>query len=60
MARELHKRGFKNVSNLEGSIFAWANAGLPLENKNGVTKKVHGYDESWGKLLNNSMPKKVD
>ncbi len=31
LAARLMKSGFTNVHNLEGAIFAWANAGLPLE-----------------------------
>lgn len=43
--------GARRVANLEGGIFAWANASRPLVDANGPTTKVHGYDASWGKLL---------
>lgn len=46
-ATRLLEAGFKKVHNLEGSLFAWANEGHPLE---GGTK-VHPYDEEWGKYL---------
>lgn len=49
----LNKHGYKNVSNLYGSIFEWANCGYQLENKNGTpTKKVHTYNKAWSKWVN--------
>lgn len=51
MAQKLKKRGIHNVTNLQGSIFAWANADLPLVNKAGSTLAVHPYDDYWGQLL---------
>ncbi len=51
MAKELKNLGVKNVVNLQGSLFAWANHGLPLVNQSGSTRKVHPYDEYWGRLL---------
>jgi rhodanese-related sulfurtransferase len=56
MANELKKLGITNVKNLEGSIFAWANAGLPLINQSGNTREVHPYDEYWGQLLVTTAP----
>ncbi len=51
VVNELKNLGIKNAVNLEGSIFAWANAGLPLVNQTGSTREVHPYDEYWGQLL---------
>lgn len=51
MANELNNIGVKNVVNLQGSLFAWANDGLPLVNQSGNTHEVHPYDEYWGRLL---------
>lgn len=52
----LRRKGFANVSNLEGSIFEWANAGKPLvqggPQSKTVTDAVHPFDEDWGELLN--------
>ncbi len=56
IARELAQYGVHNVSNMQGSIFAWANEGRELVDENGVTDKVHPYDEHWGKLLDQSIP----
>jgi len=39
------------VYNLEGSIFAWANGGGPLESDGHPVSVVHPYDESWGRYL---------
>jgi rhodanese-related sulfurtransferase len=50
-AQKIQGMGFKNVTNLEGSIFAWANQGRPVFRGGEPTDKVHPYDEQWGKLL---------
>jgi rhodanese-related sulfurtransferase len=39
------------VFNLEGSIFAWANAGYPLLKGGAPCKKVHPYSRAAGKML---------
>ena len=57
MAQELKKMGINDVANFKGSIFAWANADMPLVNKNGSTKTVHPFDEYWGQLLDKGVPK---
>ena len=54
MGEKLIKKGFTNVRNLYGSIFEWANQGLPMENiKNETVPKVHGYNKRWSKWVNN-------
>jgi rhodanese-related sulfurtransferase len=49
--RDIQAMGFKNVTNLEGSIFAWANEGRPVFRGGEPTDKVHPYDKRWGRLL---------
>lgn len=44
--QELQKAGW-DVRNLEGSILAWTLAGLPLENTEGPTKRIHVYGRTW-------------
>ena len=44
--QELQKAGW-DVRNLEGSILAWTLAGLPLENTEGPTKRIHVYGRAW-------------
>ncbi len=51
IAERLEKRGFKNVYNLEGSLFQWANEGRPVYRGIQPTKTVHPYDDEWGQLL---------
>jgi rhodanese-related sulfurtransferase len=51
----LEKEGFRNVKNLEGSIFEWANKGYPLERDERRVLEVHPYDETWGRLLDPSL-----
>lgn len=51
MARRLQAAGITNVFNLEGSIFAWASEGRPIENYDGATKLVHPFNWMGKKLL---------
>jgi rhodanese-related sulfurtransferase len=51
LAQRLIEAGAKNVSNLEGSIFAWANEGRPLEKSGQPAKTVHPYNRIFGRLL---------
>jgi hypothetical protein len=45
--------GFNNVFNLYGGIFICVNSGYEVVDKiNKQTKKVHGYNKEWSKLLN--------
>ena len=51
MARRLQALGYTNVINLEGAIFAWAEAGLPLEGSN----KVHPYNAMGRRMLRDDL-----
>ena len=51
LAQRLIEAGGKNVSNLEGSIFSWANEGRPLEKDGHPVKTVHPYNAVFGRLL---------
>lgn len=51
LATRLLEAGFTNVSNLEGSIFQWANEDRPLEKDGKPATTVHGYNDTFGKLL---------
>ncbi len=51
LAEKLAKSGFTRVSNLEGSIFAWANEGRPVHRGTDRVRQVHPYDTKWGELL---------
>jgi rhodanese-related sulfurtransferase len=50
-ARKLVAAGHRDVRNLEGGIFAWANEGRPLERDGRPTRYVHPSDEKWAVLL---------
>ena len=51
LARRLQAAGYGNVFNLEGSIFAWANARYPVVRGGDRVQAVHPYDGQWGLLL---------
>ncbi len=54
-AQALQKRGYRNVFNLEGSLFEWANIGLPVYRGDTKVDRVHPFDRKWGELLNASL-----
>jgi rhodanese-related sulfurtransferase len=55
MAARLQEAGFTNVTNLEGSIFEWANEGRPVYRDGERVDEVHPYDAVWGKLLDEDL-----
>ena len=57
LAQFLMKKGYKDVYNLEGSIFAWANEGRPVHRGKERVQVVHPYDKTWGRLLKKSLRK---
>ena len=58
LAEKLQRAGVTNVTNLEGSIFQWANEGRPLHRVTNEVREVHGYSRKWGGLLNTNVPVK--
>ncbi len=55
LAAKLQEQGLEQVFNLEGSIFAWANAGYPVYQGATPVTQVHPYNVVWGKLLNEDL-----
>ena len=53
IALELIDHGFKNVKNLYGGIFKWANEGRPLYTDSTQTAKIHTYNRHWGRFIVN-------
>ena len=52
MAADLRERGFTDVRNLYGSIYAWRLSGGELVNAAGEpTDSLHTYNRKWGELL---------
>ena len=47
--------GGDSVYNLEGSIFEWANRGLPVVANDGQSAKVHPFNRKWGSLLRREL-----
>lgn len=60
LARKLQKKGVANVSNLEGSLFEWANIGLPVFHGDQPAKLVHPYSRKWGELLDSGLRAPLD
>ena len=55
LAEELASKGYTGVRNLEGSIFAWANAGRPVVRGETRVERVHPFDRKWGCLLDRRL-----
>ncbi len=55
VAERLTEAGFRNVVNLRGSIFRWANEGRPIFRDGRRVNEVHPYDKVWGQLLNKQL-----
>ncbi len=56
LARSLRQAGFSDVRNLEGSLFRWANLGLPLAGAGGARPRVHPFHPCWALLLEPAPP----
>jgi len=52
IGKKLLNLGYTNVFNLFGGIFSWANNNNPIYTDNKEVKKVHPYNDNWGKWLN--------
>ncbi|MCA9604637.1 MAG: rhodanese-like domain-containing protein [Myxococcales bacterium] len=51
VADALRRHGVREVYNLEGGIFAWANQGFEVVRDGSPVRAVHPYDETWGLML---------
>ena len=56
LALQLQALGYKQVFNLEGSLFEWVNQGYPVYHKEQVVQAVHPFNQYWGLLLNPEIP----
>jgi rhodanese-related sulfurtransferase len=56
LARSLRQAGFTDVRNLEGSLFRWANLGLPLAGTGYARPRVHPFHPCWALLLEPEPP----
>ncbi|NND70132.1 MAG: rhodanese-like domain-containing protein [Rhodothermales bacterium] len=55
IAARMKDAGFEDVSNLEGSIFRWANEGRPVVTNSGPATGVHPFSRTWSRLLNDDL-----
>jgi rhodanese-related sulfurtransferase len=51
VAEALQRSGYRDVRNLKGGIFTWANEGRPLYRDGRRVFVVHPFDRGWGRLL---------
>lgn len=51
LAHRIQNAGRRDVWNLAGGIFAWANANLPVERDGQPTQRVHPYSRIFSRLL---------
>jgi len=58
VGQRLRRAGFKDVKNLAGGIFGWANSGHPVYQGTNAVRQVHPYDAVWGALLNADLRKR--
>ena len=58
-AKRLIDAGFADVTNLEGSIFRWANEGRLIVSDGSASNKVHPYNRTWGLLLKKELRAEV-
>lgn len=57
IGEQLQAMGFTKVYNLYGGIFEWVNTKHTVIKPNQEpTQQVHGYSESWGKWIDQSIP----
>lgn len=56
---ELTEAGYKDVKNLNGGLFKWANEGRPLYTDSVQTNKIHAYNKKWGRFIVNQSLQKV-
>lgn len=55
VAERLLDAGYRNVYNLSGSIFKWANEGRPVYRDGEPVAAVHPYDDAWSVLLRRDL-----
>ncbi len=60
IGEKLQKMGYTKVYNLYGSIFEWVNGGNQVvDNQGNTTKKVHTFNKSWSKWVDDNKAEKV-
>ncbi len=54
-AEEIGRAGPRDVLNLDGGLFQWANEGRPLRRGDRPVRVVHPFDRRWGRLLDTRL-----
>jgi rhodanese-related sulfurtransferase len=54
-AQKLQQAGYRNVVNLDGSIFKWANEGRTVYRDGRPVEKVHPFNRKWESLLDKKL-----
>lgn len=52
LAQALQVAGYREVYNLEGGLFSWANEDRPVYQGDQRVHRVHPFNRDWGRLLN--------
>jgi rhodanese-related sulfurtransferase len=55
LAHLLSQQGWRDITNLEGSIFQWANEGRPVYRGDIPVQRVHPYGKRWAGLLKDGL-----
>lgn len=58
LAHLLSQQGWRDIVNLEGSIFQWANEGRAVYRDDVPVQKVHPYGKRWAGLLKDGLASK--
>lgn len=60
IAKKLRDRGYTEVYNLFGSLYAWKLAGYPIVDADGKpTERIHTYNKKWGSFVPDTIGEKV-
>lgn len=59
VVRRLAALGYRDVRNLEGSIFYWANEGGELVRNGKPVREVHPFNRLWGLLLDRRLRARI-
>jgi rhodanese-related sulfurtransferase len=55
LCAQLQRVGYEQVWNLNGGIFVWAHAQMPMEQAGRAVRVVHPYNARWGELLDREL-----
>ncbi len=60
IGKKLINLGFQDVYNVYGGMFEWVNKGYEVvDSKGNAANKIHGYNKSWSKWVENEKIEKI-